>query len=397
MTVEESQASETYVDFQKGMRFESGYAHPAFVTHPEQMEAVYVNPKILIMDKGVSFEGLLNLFKEVTEKGLSLVIIAPSLDQRMGEFLIENKRKGDIRALYINAPYASNFQKEFLQDLAVLTGATYIPLTEGGRIEDIKFSDLGECEKIVSTHNSTIIVNGKGDKSSIDNRITQVKTLLKSTAADFDSSKLQERLAKLTTGIAVVKVGGSTQVEMQERMERAIDAVAATKAALEDGIVIGGERAYFQILPVLDKQYDPKFIFSKESGLTKKDIKKYESGGDILVNGDVSKTTTWLEPLSKDTIRAFEILKLALQKPFEQLLTNSGLDIGMYKERLLNSKKEMGVDVTNGAVVDMVVNGIIDPAKVVKCALRNAVSVAIQFLIIHATIAPGDVKEVIKK
>jgi chaperonin GroEL len=354
VTVEESPAHDTYVDFQKGMRFESGYAHPAFVTHPEQMEAVYASPKILILDKAISFEGLMELFSEVQKKGLSIVIIAPDLDPRMGSFLIENKRKGAIQALYIKAPYAANFQKDLLQDLAILTGATYIPLTEGARLEDIKFSDLGECEKIVSTHNSTLIIGGMGDPKLIKSRIISLKALVKTTPSDFDSDKLRERLAKLTTGIAVIKVGGSTEVEMLERKERAIDAVSATKAALEDGIVIGGEMAYFQLLNIFTGS--PNEYYGSEL---------------ILYN--------------------------ALQKPFEQLLTNSGLDVGMYKEKLTHNTltpytftPNLGVDVTTGQVVNMIEKGIIDPAKVIKCALKNAVSVAIQLLTINVVIAPGD-------
>lgn len=350
-TVEESIAPETYVEYQKGMRFESGYAHPAFVTHPEQMEAIYTNPKVLVLDKAVSFEAFLgspdNIFPQIQKKGESIVIIAPSLDPNMGEFLIENKRKGALRALYINAPYAANFQKDFLMDLAVLTGATYIPLTEGGRIEDVKYSDLGECEKITSSHNSTLIVNGKGKKVNVDNRIASIKSQIKLTPSDFETEKLRERLAKLTTGVAVIKVGGSTEVEMQERKERAIDAVAATKAALEDGIVIGGEMAYFELLKIYTG--NPK---------------DYKGSELILWN--------------------------ALQKPFEQLLTNSGLDVGEYREKIRNSKiKNAGIDVTTGEVVDMVKVGIIDPSKVIKCALKNSVSVAIQFLSVNVIITPG--------
>lgn len=346
--VDESTASETYVDYQKGMRFESGYAHTAFVTHPEQMEAIYTNPKILILDKAVSFEAFLGspdkIFPTIQRKGESIIIIAPSLDPNMGEFLIENKRKGSLRALYINAPYAANFQKDFLRDLAILTGAVYIPLTEGGRIEDVKYSDLGECEKIISSHNSTLIVGGQGSKKEINNRIQTIKTQIKSTPSDFETEKLRERLAKLTTGVAVIKVGGSTEVEMQERKERAIDAVAATKAALEDGIVPGGEMAYFKIMDSL-----------------------------------------------KDNTDANRILRKAITKPFEQLLTNSGLDVGEYREKIRTTKtKNAGIDVTTGEVVDMIAVGIIDPSKVVKSALKNSVSVAIQFLSINVIITPGD-------
>ncbi len=361
VTVEESTASETYVDYQKGMRFESGYAHAAFVTHPEQMEAIYTNPKILILDKAVSFEAFLGsqdaIFPLIQKKGQSIVIIAPSLDPNMGEFLIENKRKGSLRALYINAPYAANFQKDFLRDLAILTGAVYIPLTEGGRIEDVKYSDLGECEKITSSHNSTLIVGGQGSKKEINNRIQTIKTQIKSTPSDFETEKLRERLAKLTTGVAVIKVGGSTEVEMQERKERAIDAVAATKAALEDGIVPGGERAYINILKT--KQ------FVKE--------RKYKNETEV-----------------QDVENANHILERALCKPFEQLLINSGLNVGEYRQKLAHKPYNLGVDVTTGEVVNMIEKGIIDPAKVIKCALKNSVSVAIQFLSINVIITPGE-------
>lgn len=346
VTVEESRASETYVDYQKGMRFESGYAHTAFVTHPDTMETIYNNPKVLIIDKAISFEGLLPLFSEIQKKGESLVIIAPTMENRMGEFLIENKKKGAIQALYINAPFAANFQKDFLVDLATLTGATYIPLTEGGRIEAITYSDLGECKKIISNRNSTIVIDGAGGKQAIESRIMSIKALLKATPSDFDTAKLQERLAKLTTGVAVIKVGGQTEVEMDERRERAIDAVAAVKAALEDGIVPGGERAYFALQQSIEYSSDKN---------------------------------------------ARAILSNAIEQPFNQLLINAGLDVGMYRERLNNTKlKHAGVDVTNGVIVNMLDAGIIDPAKVVKYALRNSVSVAIQFILNHVIITPGE-------
>lgn len=348
VTVEESKASDTYVDYQKGMRFESGYAHMAFVTHPNTMEAIYANPKILIIDKAISFEPLLKLFEEVAKKGESLVIIAPTIDNRMAEFLIENKRKGAIQALYVNAPYSSNFQKDFLQDLAILTGANYIPLTEGGRIEDISYSDLGECEKIVSNHNSTIVIGGRGDPKEVNMRIASIKQLIKETPSDFESDKLKERYAKLGSGVAIIKVGGATEVEMNERKERTIDAVMATKAAVEDGIVIGGERSYIKLLENFE-----------------------------------------CEKLGQED--AFSVLRQALQKPFEQLLKNSGLDVGEYREKLISNKTlNAGVDVTNGSVVDMFKVGIIDPAKVIKSALANSVSVAIQFLLLNGTITPGD-------
>jgi chaperonin GroEL len=358
VTVEETTGSETYVEYQKGMRFESGYAHAAFVTHPENMESIYLNPKILIMDRAVSFEGLMPIFSDIQKKGLSIVIIAPGMDERMGEFLIENKRKGAIQALYINAPYSANFQKDFLQDLAILTGANYITLTEGSRIEDIKYEDLGEAEKIISNKNSTIVIQGKGDPTLIEERITSIKALLKNTPSDFENEKLRERLAKLTTGVAIIKVGGTTEVEMNERKERAIDAVAATKAAVEDGIVIGGERAYFQLENVLNSYYAPKGILPGEYG--------------------------------NPNALAYTVLTTAIQKPFEQLMTNSGLNVGEYTEKMKHAKPGEGVDATTGEIVNMIEKGIIDPAKVVKCALRNAVSVAIQFMIINVVITPGD-------
>src|ERR1035437_3417975 len=191
VTVEESTASETYVDYQKGMRFESGYASKGFVTHPEQMESIYMNPKILIMDKCPTYQTLTPIFAEVKKKQLPLVIIAPEIDNELKAFLIANKSNPEspFLSLCINAPYAANFQKDFLQDLSILTGATYIALTEGARIEDIKFSDLGECEKIISSHNSTLILGGKGIKEDVDSRIKSIRALVKSTPSDFDSEK----------------------------------------------------------------------------------------------------------------------------------------------------------------------------------------------------------------
>lgn len=344
VTTEESSASETTVDYQKGMRFESGYASAGFVTIPEKMESVYKNAKILIIDKCPSYQALTLLLTEVKKQQMPLVIIAPQIDDELKAFLLANKAnpQSPFHSLCINAPYAANFQKDFMQDVALFTGANYIALTEGARIEGLTFTDLGTCEKIISTHNSTVIIGGKADEKLLKERIASIKTLIRTTPSDFASDKLKERLAKLTSGVAVIKVGGSTEVEMKERLERTVDAVAATKAALSDGIVIGGERVYFLIQHVLDR-----------------------------------------------TVEAHSILLKALAEPFNQLLTNSGLSIGEYTEKLRHSS-DSGVDVTTGLTVDLIAEGIIDPASVAKSVLRNAVSVAIQFLLIHVIIVPGN-------
>jgi chaperonin GroEL len=342
---EESLQPETYVEFQEGMRFESGYANSNFITNPDTMEAVFLNPKILILDKPLSYEPFLPLFTEIQKQGLSLVIVAPEIDERMREFLVDNKKKGTLQSLYVNAPYSANVQRDFLQDLAVFTGAKYIALREGMRVEDISFANLGDCDQVVSNHNSSIIIGGKGDPEDIQRTIIGIKQLIKNTPSDFETEKLRERLAKLTSGVAIIKVGGTTDVEMLERKERVIDALAATRAAIEDGIVPGGETVYLRIKSALD---------------------------------------------SLEDTNARLVLQRAIEKPFEQLLSNSGLSVGEYKERLSHAKQGMGVDVTSGELVDMVKKGIVDPAKVVKCALQNAVSVAIQFLLINVIIAPGD-------
>ena len=337
---EESQKNETIVEKQEGMQIDKGYAHQNFVTNPQRMESIMENPLVLVTDKAVNqLQTLKHILEHCAQSSRSLVIFTPQIGMDALSAMIENKLRGVIYSCVIKAPSFGQNQKNTLEDIAIFTGAKYITEDAGHRFEDITPEDLGGAEYITATKNDSIIVGGKGKKDAVNERVETIKNAIEREESEFDREKMKERLARLTTGVAVIKVGGSTEIEMKERLERVKDAIAATQAALESGIVPGGETIYLKIRNTLTPSPNAD---------------KYE-------------------------VMAYTLLQDALYKPFQKLLTNAGMNDGEWYEKLSNAKNPYyGVDVTKGRLVDMYKEGIVDPTLVSIQALKNATSVAIQ-------------------
>ena len=352
ITVEESKGAETFVDHQEGMQFDKGWANPFFVTNPDTNEATLTDTNVLVTDKIIDVNIMLPFFRDLFEKRSEpLVIIGGGMQDSLRDFLVINKLQGKIRAFFVNAPLSADKGQEFLADIATLVGATFIGNQAGMELKDVTYAQLGKAERITSTATATIIVGGKGNKTDIDERVTSIKARLEQEESDFEKEKYRERLAKLTNGVAVVKVGGQTEVEMNERKERADDAVHSLQAALKGGIVPGGEIVYLSASRVLGDSY------------------------------------------------ADRILKEAIKRPFSKLVENAGFNSGQMLERLHNTVvvpgvEGFGIDVTTGETVNMLEKGIIDPLLVVENALRNALSVAIPLMTTENVIVP--IKEEVK-
>ncbi|KKS65441.1 MAG: 60 kDa chaperonin [Candidatus Daviesbacteria bacterium GW2011_GWA1_42_6] len=348
ITVEEGKTLEMSVDYKEGMEFEKGYSSPYFVTDADKMEATIEDPYILITDKKLSdaqdFVKFLEKFISVSK---NLVIISDDIDSDLMTMLVLNKLKGVFNFLAVGAPGFGDRRKGSLEDIAVLTGGTVFSEELGRKWESVEPSDLGQAGRVTSTKDSTLIVDGKGKKAAIDGRIAQIRRELEASDSEFDKEKFQERLAKLTGGVAVINVGAATEGEMKERKERVIDAVAATKAAIEEGIVPGGEIALVRASAALDK--------------IKTDNEEEKLGVVIVKN--------------------------ALDKPFRRLVGNAGMDAGVALAEVLRSEGNMGIDVTDGELKDLVKVGVIDPVKVTRTALQNAASVAIMVMTTNVLIA----------
>lgn len=340
ITVEEGKTMEMSVDYKEGMEFDKGYASPYFVTDTDKMESSIEDAHILITDKKISnMAELLPFLEKFVQISKNLVIIADEIEGEALTTLVVNKLRGVFNVLAVGAPGFGERKKEMLSDIAILTGGTIISEETGRKFESVEVNDLGRAGRVTSTKDATLIVDGKGSKGKIEVRIAQIRKELENSDSDFDREKLSERLAKLTGGVAVVNVGAATEIEMKEKKERVIDAVAATKAAIEEGIVPGGEVALLRVAEVLD-------------GL------KVEGEEKVGV----------------------EIVKKALQQPFRRLVKNAGLDEGISLSKVLESKGNMGIDVLDGSLKDLVKAGVIDPVKVTRSALQNGASVAIMVM-----------------
>lgn len=352
VTVEEGRALSTEIEYKEGMEFDKGYASPYFVTNPEKMEAEIESPYILITDKKISaLNDLLPFLESLVKVSKNLVIIADEIDGEALATLVVNKMRGTFNTLAIKAPGFGDRRKEMLQDIAALTGGTVISEDTGRKFESVTLEDCGRADKVWADKESARIIGGKGDEAAIGARVAQIKRAIDETTSDFDREKLQERLAKLTGGVAVINVGAATEVEMKDRKERVIDAVAATKAALEEGIVPGGSVA---LLDVANRMSTKELETNKAS---------------------------------RDEIFGFEIVKNALEAPFTKLMENAGLDAGMLIAKAREaSATGQGFNVMElesaetAETVDMLKEGIIDPLKVVRTAVQNAVSVATMIL-----------------
>jgi len=340
VTVEEGKGLELVIDYKEGMEFDKGFVSAYFVTDPDTMEATIEDPYILITDKKISsLQEFLPFLEKLVKVSKNLVIIADEVSGEALAILVVNKLKGTFNVLAVEAPGFGDRRKEMLADIAILTGGTVISDDIGRKLEDVALEDLGQAERVTSGKDSTVIVGGKGKKDQIQARIKQIKTELERNTSEFDKEKLEERLAKLAGGVAVIEVGAATETEMKEKQERVKDAVAATKAALEEGIIPGGGVILLKTAEEID-----------------------------------------FEGLVGDELTGAKILKKALEAPTRLLAENAGVDGQVVVAEIKKRLAGIGFDVLTEEYVDMIKAGIIDPAKVTRTALQNAVSVATMIL-----------------
>ncbi len=347
ITVEEAKSMETTLDIVEGMQFDRGYISPYFVTNPEKMEAVLEDALILINEKKISnMKDLLPVLEQIAKMGKPLLIIAEEVEGEALATLVVNKLRGTLKCAAVKAPGFGDRRKSMLEDIGVLTGGQMISEEMGVKLESISLKDLGKAKRITIDKDNTTIVEGAGESKAIEGRVKQIRAQIEETTSDYDREKLQERLAKLVGGVAVINVGAATESEMKEKKARVEDALNATRAAVEEGIVPGGGVAYLRTLPALDKLKLPE---EQQFGLN--------------------------------------ILKRALEEPIRWIAMNAGLDGSIVVEKVKNEKGNFGFDAQNEEYTDMVKAGIIDPTKVVRTALQNAASVASLFLTTEAMVA----------
>ncbi len=354
ITVEESQSFGMEIETVQGMRFDKGFVSMYMVTNSERMEAEYVDPYILITDKKISsIHDILPSLEKVAQSGKKdLVIIAEDLEGEALATIVVNKLRGTFNVLAVKAPGFGDRRKEMLQDIAVLTGGKVITEDVGLKLDATELDDLGQAHKVIATKETTTIVKGKGDEKAIQDRVSQIKKMIEQTDSDFDKEKLQERLAKLAGGVAIIKVGAATETEMKEVKHRIEDAVGATKAAVEEGVVPGGGVALIRAAKALD-------------GL------KLEHEEEVAV----------------------KILRRALEEPLRQIAENAGVDGSVVSEEVKKHDGSFGYNAANGVYEDMIKSGIIDPTKVTRSALQNAASIAGMFLTTEAVITDLPKKE----
>jgi chaperonin GroEL len=348
ITVEESKSMGTELDVVEGMQFDRGYVSAYMVTDTEKMEAVLENPYILITDKKISnIQEILPILEQIVQGGRKLLIIAEDIEGEAMATLVVNKLRGTFTCVAVKAPGFGDRRKEMLQDIAILTGGTVISEELGRDLKETTLDMLGQAESVKVGKENTTIVNGRGNKEEIQNRVNQIKTQLEETTSEFDKEKLQERLAKLAGGVAVIKVGAATETELKERKLRIEDALAATKAAVEEGIVPGGGTAYVNVI------------------------------------NEVAKLTSDVP----DTQVGINIIVRALEEPMRQIAYNAGAEGSVIIDKIRNSEVGIGYDALRGQYVNMLKAGIVDPTKVTRSALQNAASVASTFLTTEAAVA----------
>ncbi len=347
ITVEESKGMETSLSVVEGMQFDRGYISPYMVTDTDKMEAVMNDPYILITDKKISaVNDILPILEQVVKMGKELVIIAEDLDGEALATIVVNKLRGTFKALAVKAPGFGDRRKAMLEDIAILTGGQLISEELGRKLDSVTIEDLGRARQVHSSKENTTIVDGMGEKSAISSRIEQIKKQIADTTSDFDKEKLQERLAKLSGGVAVIEIGAATEVEMKDKKLRVEDALHATRAAVEEGIVAGGGTTFIDILPALDA---------------------LEADGDVKTG--------------------INIVRRAVEEPVRQIANNAGLEGSVVVAEVKNSAAGVGFDAYKGEYVDMIANGIVDPAKVTRSALQNAASIAAMVLTTETLVA----------
>ena len=353
ITVEESKTMRTNLSVKEGMQFDRGYISPYLVTDTDKMEATLDDPYILITDRKISaINDILPILEQVVKAGKQLAIIAEDVDGEALTTIVVNKLRGTFKALAVKAPGFGDRRKAMLQDIATLTGGTVISEELGRKLDSVTLADLGQAHKMVSTKDETTIIGGKGDKDAIAERVAQIKQQISQTTSDFDREKLQERLAKLSGGVAVIEIGAATEVEMKDKKYRIEDALNATRAAVEEGIVAGGGTTFLDILPALDK---------------------LEVEGDEKVG--------------------VNIVKRAIEEPVRQIAQNAGLEGSVVVENVKKAGTGIGFNALKNEYVDMLKAGIVDPAKVTRSALQNAASIASMVLTTETLVADKPEKE----
>lgn len=354
ITLEESKTAETYSEVVEGMQFDRGYISPYMVTDTDKMEAIYDDAFVLITDKKISsIQEILPLLEQIVKMGRKLVIIAEDVEGEALTTIILNNLRGTFKVAAVKAPGFGDRRKEMLKDIAILTGGEVITSELGLELADTQINQLGQAKQVVIQKENTIIVDGAGDKDAIKSRVNQIRAAIETTTSDFDREKLQERLAKLAGGVAVIKVGAATEIEMKEKKLRIEDALAATKAAVEEGIVAGGGTAYINAIPAVEKL---------------------------------------IPSLDGDEKTGAKIILKALEAPVRQIAENAGLEGSVIVDKIRRSRKVgYGFDAYNETYCDMIPAGIVDPTKVTRSALQNAASVASMVLTTESLVA--DIKE----
>ena len=341
ITVEEAKGTETYVDEVLGMQFDRGYLSPYFVTNTEDMKTEYESPLILIHDKKISNTAdLIPVLEKSSQAGKPLLIISEDVEAQALGLLVVNRLRGGLKVVAVKAPGFGDRRKAMLEDLAILTGGTVISEEKGYKLENTELEHLGSCEKITVDKDNTTVVNGAGKKKDIQGRINQIKQQIETTTSDYDREKLQERLAKLSGGVAVLYVGAATEVEMKEKKDRVDDALHATRAAVEEGIVTGGGVALVRAIPKLAK----------------------------------------VEGLNEDENMGIQIVKKALEAPLRGIADNAGVDGSVVLQAVLKSKGSQGYNARTDKYEDLKKAGVIDPTKVTRIAIENAGSIAAMVL-----------------
>lgn len=337
ITIEEAKGIETYVDVVEGMQFDRGYISPYFVTDAEKMQAVYESPYILIYDKKISvMKDLLPILEKAVQSGKPLVIIAEDIEDEALATLVVNRLRGSLKVVAVKAPGFGDRRKEMLEDIAILTGGTVISEEKGYKLEDASLDMLGEAKKVTIDKENTTIVSGKGAKENIDARVSQIKVQIETTTSEYDKEKLQERLAKLAGGVAVIYAGAASEMEMKEKKDRLEDALAATRAAMEEGIIPGGGVAFIRAIDSI----------------------------------------TDLKGENEDQTTGIAIITRALEEPLRQIVENAGLEGSVVVNKVKEGKNDFGFNARTEVYENLLDAGVIDPTKVVRVALENAASIA---------------------
>ena len=348
ITVEDAKGIETHVDVVEGMQFDRGYISPYFVTNTEKMEAVYENPFILIYDKKISvMKDLLPILEKSLQTGRPLLIIAEDIDSEALATLVVNRLRGSLKVVAVKAPGFGDRRKEMLEDIAILTGGTVITEEKGYRLEDATLAELGTADKITVTKDNTTIVNGQGAKENIEARANQIKAQIATTTSDYDREKLQERLAKIAGGVAVIYVGAASEVEMKEKKDRVEDALNATRAAIEEGIIPGGGVGFIRAIGSIEN-----------------------------LKGENDDQTTGIA-----------IIKRALEEPLRQIVANAGLEGSVVVNKVREGEGDFGFNARTETYENLLKTGVIDPVKVSRVALENAASIASMLLTTECVIS----------